>query len=322
MAAHPRGWYPDPQDAERLRWWDGDAWTPHTHPLPSAPPTDPTSWTGAPPPPEGAAGPPGVAPPPVNGADDAPKPWWRKTWVIVTGIVLLIFIVASASGDSSDDESTEVAGSGEDEAEDEQATTSTPSTTSTTLDLAALEAAYAAQVGDSCATAVALPLHMDHAEAAMAQDSAYQSEWRPHASRDQFVEEVEACAGPQREARLGAECSAEAPVELLNRDPEQFIGQCFTVVALIIQYDQNTGPCSFRASFDSRPREYNFEYLGDNAFFAFDEPCPDLNPVGVDDVLEVRAVVLGGIDYETTMGGSTTAVHFSPIGGIEVLQDN
>jgi hypothetical protein len=35
------GWYADPQDVSRLRWWDGHRWTPHTHhtaPLHVAPP--------------------------------------------------------------------------------------------------------------------------------------------------------------------------------------------------------------------------------------------------------------------------------------------
>lgn len=27
----PQGWYPDPNDPSRLRWWDGNAWTEHTH---------------------------------------------------------------------------------------------------------------------------------------------------------------------------------------------------------------------------------------------------------------------------------------------------
>lgn len=29
------GWYPNPENAAQLRWWDGSAWTDHTHPLPN-----------------------------------------------------------------------------------------------------------------------------------------------------------------------------------------------------------------------------------------------------------------------------------------------
>jgi len=32
----PAGWYPDPSDPARQRWWDGNAWTEHVHP-PAAP---------------------------------------------------------------------------------------------------------------------------------------------------------------------------------------------------------------------------------------------------------------------------------------------
>ncbi|MBS2939164.1 DUF4328 domain-containing protein [Nocardioides sp. J2M5] len=31
MTAQGEGWYADPQDGSRLRWWDGSAWTAHTH---------------------------------------------------------------------------------------------------------------------------------------------------------------------------------------------------------------------------------------------------------------------------------------------------
>jgi hypothetical protein len=30
-ALPPANWYPDPQNAQQLRWWDGQAWTSHTH---------------------------------------------------------------------------------------------------------------------------------------------------------------------------------------------------------------------------------------------------------------------------------------------------
>ena len=48
------GWYPDPADASRIRWWDGQKWTEHvavsTLGQPSAPSsgTSPSSDTSAP----------------------------------------------------------------------------------------------------------------------------------------------------------------------------------------------------------------------------------------------------------------------------------
>lgn len=47
MTLQPPGWYPDPANATRQRWWDGAVWSPHVasngatsvEPLPAAPPT-------------------------------------------------------------------------------------------------------------------------------------------------------------------------------------------------------------------------------------------------------------------------------------------
>jgi hypothetical protein len=46
------GWYTDPVQAGLLRWWDGQAWTAHTHA--DTPPAAPSSG-GLPPPPPGSA---------------------------------------------------------------------------------------------------------------------------------------------------------------------------------------------------------------------------------------------------------------------------
>jgi hypothetical protein len=49
MTAQGEGWFADPQDASRLRWWDGTRWTEHTHPMTGATQWDtplPRWWSG------------------------------------------------------------------------------------------------------------------------------------------------------------------------------------------------------------------------------------------------------------------------------------
>ena len=50
MTTRGEGWYADPQDAQRLRWWDGSAWTTHTHDRLAAPQAHhaplPRWWSG------------------------------------------------------------------------------------------------------------------------------------------------------------------------------------------------------------------------------------------------------------------------------------
>jgi hypothetical protein len=50
MTTPPPAWFADPQDVNRLRWWDGTRWTEHTHPVPGPAqqlrPDLPGSWRG------------------------------------------------------------------------------------------------------------------------------------------------------------------------------------------------------------------------------------------------------------------------------------
>ena len=45
-AAPAANWFPDPEDASQLRWWDGNSWTEHRHPV--APPAPPTAVSPVP----------------------------------------------------------------------------------------------------------------------------------------------------------------------------------------------------------------------------------------------------------------------------------
>jgi hypothetical protein len=91
-AQPPAGWYPDPQDAQQQRYWDGATWTGHTAAAAEAVAT-PTGTA-----PQGAAIPTGAPSwqmPMMGdaGAPKAKKPWFRRTWVIVTAAVIVVLVV-------------------------------------------------------------------------------------------------------------------------------------------------------------------------------------------------------------------------------------
>jgi hypothetical protein len=48
MSPQGEGWYADPQDGRRLRWWDGQQWTEHTHAGMAAAPRRPALGVGWP----------------------------------------------------------------------------------------------------------------------------------------------------------------------------------------------------------------------------------------------------------------------------------
>jgi hypothetical protein len=91
----PAGWYPDPQNAQQQRYWDGSTWTGHTAASAAAvAPTGSAPLGGAPLPigaPTWQAGAGGMA-----GA--APKAWYKRTWVLVVGAIVVILVVLGVIG--------------------------------------------------------------------------------------------------------------------------------------------------------------------------------------------------------------------------------
>lgn len=87
------GWYPDPQDATKQRYWDGNAWTEHT--APGAQPAAPSAPAGG-----------GFAAAPMAGAGlgaSAPDPWLWQSIVatllccLPAGVVGIVFAAKSQS---------------------------------------------------------------------------------------------------------------------------------------------------------------------------------------------------------------------------------
>ncbi len=268
-------------------------------------------------------------------------PTWSKTAkqrlsAVVAAVVLLVGVTGTLDDTADEPAGTEQAGVADDRddagpVEDRDAattstrprtTTTRPATTTTTIDPQVLRAEYDAQVAASCETVANASLAVDDGLLAFGETVHYDDRWESHAPESRFLEDVQYCGHQRREERRANECGGRPEVELLSRNPDQFSGQCFTVVMLITQFDQGTGPCSFRGYFDAVMREYNFEYKGDNSIISYTEPCPQLDPLGTEDVIRTRVVVVGGLTYDTTIGGSATAVQFMPVGDPEILENN
>ena len=71
------GWYPDPGGSRVLRWWDGTAWTPHTHPLPDLQP--------------------GTAPPAAGPAPQRTAPAVHDGYAIASLVLSLVWLAGLAS---------------------------------------------------------------------------------------------------------------------------------------------------------------------------------------------------------------------------------
>lgn len=93
------GWYPDPYAPEKLRWWDGTAWTEHVHdPAPTSTP-DPVMEPSRPAMPE-----PVVAEPTIPASArrsvqrPASRPWLRWTIAAVGALALLCLVIVLGFG--------------------------------------------------------------------------------------------------------------------------------------------------------------------------------------------------------------------------------
>ena len=80
------GWFPDQADSAQLRWWDGQGWTEHTHPV------NPAEAQRS-----------HVAPPasavtmvqPAGAISASQKPWYFRWWAITAAVLIALTIVGT-----------------------------------------------------------------------------------------------------------------------------------------------------------------------------------------------------------------------------------
>lgn len=152
----------------------------------------------------------------------------------------------------------------------------------------------------------------------------YDADWEPVAELDDVVDAVAACAEEERsrteeereEARLAA-CESVDRGQL-ERDPSAYEGQCLHMFARIVQFDSNTGSCSFHAVISAQRESRVFNYDVRSAFgygpvpelSSLIDDCPDLDGVSNNDIVEVWATGIGIYRYSTTIGGSASVPAF------------
>jgi hypothetical protein len=91
------------------------------------------------------------------------------------------------------------------------------------------------------------------------------------------------------------------------RSPDDHLGETYKVWACITQFDAATGDDTFRAQASYRNQDYWYSD-GDNAIFS--ALLVDLSDFVQDDVVVMNVTVFGSFDYDTQIGGSTTAPLF------------
>jgi hypothetical protein len=83
------GWFPDQSDSTQLRWWDGKAWTEHTHARNASEAQHPdVASTAA----VNAAVRPGLS-------NSATKPWYFRWWAIAAAVIVVLSILGNLMPD-------------------------------------------------------------------------------------------------------------------------------------------------------------------------------------------------------------------------------
>lgn len=333
--APPPGWYGDPIDSNRTRYWDGSRWTDHVRdpatPPPFGSPGAATSATGD------SNGTFVQTPSDAAGQRTATtmSPTGRRNRALLgvaAGLVALLLVggllAMLRSDESGDDPSAQPVAASEEPTPDREPEDSTP-------DREAVQERYDAEVHAACqrlkadvtpeATEVPIVVtwDQDYKDVLNVREVEMRGEVREcvQPAIDAALEQKRA-AEAQRQAEAAAaeqaaiENAGPADVDAIVKNPDAVKGQIFRLVAVSSQMDAATGPCIFRGYWDNTVRAYNYEYEGDNAMFITTpapdatSECPIFDGIDQDDTMTLTVRGQGSFSYDTQIGGNTTVPLF------------
>lgn len=102
----------------------------------------------------------------------------------------------------------------------------------------------------------------------------------------------------------------ERSLALIAKDPDSFTGTNIILYGTVTQYDSFTGKCGMRLNVGNTIAQYSYEYKHNTIVFSGDgnSDCPVLAPIVQDDNLKIWMTINGSYSYDTTIGGTATAI--------------
>jgi hypothetical protein len=173
---------------------------------------------------------------------------------------------------------------------------------------AELEADIAGEVVRACVEA------KEKYESAISSIVKWLPDWEVVTTRASLITDVEDCSAvaraktaDQREAERLAACET-VDIDSLEKDPDKYRGDCVRMWACIVQYDTNTGVCTFRAEMSATKNSRWYNYDG-NALFSAENAsfCPELDGIDNNDFVQIWATGNGTTNCDTQAGGTATA---------------
>ncbi len=198
----------------------------------------------------------------------AKKPWYKKWWIWLIIAIVVIFIFGASQG--SKDDTSQSTAVGEVLVGEESGQTAE--------ELAEQQSREAAE------------------EAAKAEAEAAKKA------------EEEAAAQAEEAARLDpATYSAisDRDWQLIEKDPDSHAGEKYVIYGYVTQADASTGTEAFRADTSGEWKEAWYDYDVNTIVIADPEI---VKTVVTDDLVTMCVQIVGALDYDTQIGGSTTAV--------------
>ena len=102
----------------------------------------------------------------------------------------------------------------------------------------------------------------------------------------------------------------ERGLALIAKDPDAHVGKNLIVYGEVTQYDSFTGKCSMRLSLAHTVMEWTYDYEHNTIASSGNgrSDCPELDPIVQDDIVKIWLTVTGSYSYDTTIGGTATAI--------------